>query len=289
MECKSFLGSLVQSPCDCLVIGLHDNWEESADAAEIDAATSGLLKRLVESEEISTKPLKTSMLLAPPGIASKILVTVGLGNRVSMHPSVFFRASATAMKLCSSKKRGIVRFAGFAGSALELRGAVAGSVAGCVGQDLFRKDRNTWEPDKIEWQHVAAEVVTQGQIIGKSINATRRLVNLPPNYIYPESLADAAVKLAHDCSLQVEVWDRAKLTKERCGALLGVAQGSVREPRLVILQYRGNGEAPPTALVGKGVTFDSGGYSIKPTDGMLTMKGDMAGAATVLGIMGAAA
>jgi leucyl aminopeptidase len=88
----------------------------------------------------------------------------------------------------------------------------------------------------------------------------------------------------------VEVWDQARLEKERCGALLGVARGSTKEPRLVIMKYQGADPSnPPTALVGKGVTFDSGGYSIKPTDGMLSMKCDMAGAATVVGIMTAAA
>ncbi len=168
-------------------------------------------------------------------------------------------------------------------------GAVAGSWVGCQGQDVMRKERVLFEPEKIEWHGLEPEIVRQGSIIGQSINATRRWINLPANVMDPESLANEAKELAARDGFEFESWDRDKLIQERCGALLGVARGSSRPPRLVILKYRGNDSAAPTVLVGKGVTFDSGGYSIKPTDGMLSMKCDMAGAATVMGIMSAAA
>ena len=129
-----------------------------------------------------------------------------------------------------------------------------------------------------------------GQILGESINLTRRLVNEPPQDIYPESFAAKAAEVAKACGLECEIWDQPKLEKERCGSLLAVARGSSRPPRLVILRYQGaKPQAQMLALVGKGVTFDSGGLSLKPTDGMLTMKCDMAGAATVLGAMQAIA
>jgi leucyl aminopeptidase len=108
--------------------------------------------------------------------------------------------------------------------------------------------------------------------------------------MYPESFAAEAVRVAEACGMAIEVWDQARLEAERCGSLLAVARGSSREPRLVILKYSGGAsDQAPLALVGKGVTFDSGGLSIKPTDGMKTMKCDMAGAATVLGAMQAIA
>jgi leucyl aminopeptidase len=122
------------------------------------------------------------------------------------------------------------------------------------------------------------------------VNLTRRLVNEPPSEMFPESFAAAAGGVAEECGIGIEVWDRARLEAERCGSLLAVASGSDREPRLVILKYNGGpADAPPLAFVGKGVTFDSGGLSIKPNDGMKTMKCDMAGAATVLGAMQAIA
>jgi len=270
-------------------VGIDSTWSESSEIAKIDLATNGLLRRLIESEEISTRPLKVTQIIEPAGLSVKMLVTVGLGSRDSADPNVYSRAAAAALKVIASKKRNIVRVVGFSAPPLLLRGAVSGAMVGCVGQDLFRKEKSLVEPDCIEWVGVDEATVHAGMILGEAINFSRRLVNLPPNHLYPETLADEALNLGRSHSLEVEVWDRRKLEIEGCGALLGVARGSVRDPRLVILRYNGGtaGQAP-TVLVGKGVTFDSGGYSIKPTDGMLSMKCDMAGAATVLGIMKAA-
>ena len=301
MHCERFLGDIVDAPCDCLVLGLHEDWKDSPQVARIDgvldyasgcdgAVTQGLLTRLIQSDEVSTKPLKISQIVAPAGLNAKVLITVGLGDRNAMAPNLLFRAASAALKSIAAKKRGIVRLLGFQGTPLMLRGAVAGSLVGCVGQDLFRKEKNLYEPDAIQWDAVDEQVIEMGTAIGHAINLTRRLVNLPPNYIYPETLAAESVQIGNALSMSVEVWDKARLELERCGALLGVARGSVHDPRLVIMNYRGGGSTDaPTVLVGKGVTFDSGGYSLKPTDGMLTMKCDMAGAATVLGIMSAAA
>jgi leucyl aminopeptidase len=106
----------------------------------------------------------------------------------------------------------------------------------------------------------------------------------------PEAFADTAAVIAKDAGFEVEVWDKAKLQEEKCGSLLAVARGSVKQPRLVIMKHNGGGANGKTlALVGKGVTFDSGGLSLKPSDSMKTMKCDMAGAATVLGAMRAIA
>ena len=289
MLCESFSNELFLSACDCLVVGLDNEWAKSEEIAKLDAATSGLLKRLIETEEISTKPLKMTQIVAPAGLPVKLLLTIGLGSNENRDPSVYSRAGSTALKAIASKKRGVVRMVGFQGTAISLRGAISGAMIGCVGQDLFRKEKSLHQPECIQWVGLDAATVQAGAILGEAINFTRRLVNLPPNYLYPETLADEAIQLGRDLSIAVEVWDRKRLEAEGCGALLGVARGSVRDPRLVILRYDGGeANAPPTVLVGKGVTFDSGGYSIKPTDGMLTMKCDMAGAATVLGIMKAA-
>src|SRR5690606_21979911 len=108
--------------------------------------------------------------------------------------------------------------------------------------------------------------------------------------VYPETFADRARQLANEYGLGCDILDEPRLQAERMGSLLGVAQGSTRPPRMVVLRYAGGGEQQPTiALVGKGVTFDSGGLSLKPSDSMKTMKADMAGAATVLGVMTAIA
>ncbi len=125
----------------------------------------------------------------------------------------------------------------------------------------------------------------------RAINLTRRLVNEPPQEIYPESFAARAAEVAKACGLECEIWDQAATGKRALRFAAGRGPRSSRPPRLVILRYQRRAQAgdPLLALVGKGVTFDSGGLSLKPTDGMLTMKCDMAGAATVLGAMQAIA
>src|SRR6185369_6122973 len=113
---------------------------------------------------------------------------------------------------------------------------------------------------------------------------TRELVTEPPNIIYPETFVERAKAALEGTGVEIEVLDKAAMTKLGMGALLGVAQGSIREPRLLILKWNGAGEGgQPTAFVGKGVTFDTGGISIKPAQGMEAMKWDMGGAGAVVG------
>jgi len=145
-----------------------------------------------------------------------------------------------------------------------------------------------------------------GEILAQAVNFGRDLSNTPANHLYPEKLAAEARKLARDCALSVRVLKKKDLERERMGALLGVAQGSARPPCMVVLEYRperkrvasgqkgakgakGFRKLPTLALVGKAITFDAGGLSIKPARGMEEMKFDMAGGAAVLGAMKAIA
>lgn len=167
-----------------------------------------------------------------------------------------------------------------------MEAAVAGAAAGCFGPGLYQAEPKRIAPERLMWGGAPGDVVRAGQSLAAGLNLTRRLVNEPPSVLYPESFADTAARIAAEVGMQCEVWDLDRLRQERCGALLAVAQGSTRPPRLVILNYPGAAaDAPKLTLVGKGVTFDSGGLSLKPSEGMLAMKCDMAGAATVLGAM----
>jgi leucyl aminopeptidase len=120
--------------------------------------------------------------------------------------------------------------------------------------------------------------------VAEGIDLTRSLVTEPANIIYPESFVERCRPLA-DLGIEIDVLDRDQMAKLNMGALLGVAQGSIREPRLLVLRWNGGGEEQPTAFVGKGVTFDTGGISIKPAAGMEAMKWDMGGAGAVAGAM----
>jgi len=123
----------------------------------------------------------------------------------------------------------------------------------------------------------------------EGVALTRELVTEPPNIIYPETFVERAQASLDGSGLEIEVLDRAAMTKLGMGALLGVAQGSVREARLLVLKWNGGGDSQPVAFVGKGVTFDTGGISIKPAAGMEAMKWDMGGAGAVVGAMKAIA
>lgn len=291
MKIESAQGNPVDFDCDGLVLGLGNEWQSSRHFATLDAAMNGVLKRLVESDELSTKPSKVTSILLPSGIRAKQLTIVGLGPLELRDAGVGYRAAATAAKaMAGNKNRKRIAYVGFNGDDLFLKSSVIGSITGGVGQDLFRAERSLFAPEQVHWFEVGSAMLAAGSVIGESMNIARRLVNLPPNYLYPESFSDEAIAVSKEVGLEIEVWDQARLEAEKCGALLAVSRGSVKPPRLCIMKYAGNKSGKsPIALIGKGVTFDSGGLSIKPTDGMLTMKCDMAGAATVLGIMRSAA
>ena len=130
----------------------------------------------------------------------------------------------------------------------------------------------------------------RGEIIGTAVNTARQWVNTPANALYPEALADHARKLATEQGLRCRIFNEEEIQAMNMGGLLAVARGSDREPRLITLEYKTTKKNAPTlALVGKGITFDSGGLSLKPSQGMETMKEDMSGAAAVIATMGALA
>jgi leucyl aminopeptidase len=282
---------LTEMAADAVVVGLFAEMPPGGPAAEFDRASGGLLSKLIESKEVTGKKNEIVTLLSPPGVKATVVVVAGLGPRDALDRGAAYRAAAAAAKALAGKQRGRVAFYLADHWAADLiEAGVCGSIAGCVGQDLYRAKKNRFPIADVAWATSDAKAAGGGAILGEAVNLTRRLVNEPPSEIFPESFAAEAVKVAEANGMAVEVWDRSRLEAERCGSLLAVANGSDREPRLVILRYSGGAAgAAPLALVGKGVTFDSGGLSIKPTDGMKTMKCDMAGAATVLGAMQAIA
>ncbi len=264
------------------------NWSAAADA--VNEATGGAIMRLAELGEISGKAGECISLLAPQGVKSPLALVVGLGDRETATAGSVFRAACGAARTLAARKREVVAFfADDTWSPRLLEAAVAGSITGCRGTDLYRAEKNRHPFGRVLWSG-AAEAVASGEVLGEAINTTRHLVNEPPSVMYPETFAERAAACGEESGFSVEIWDGQRLEAEGCGSLLAVARGSVRDPRLVICRYEAAAaDAPLLALVGKGVTFDSGGLSIKPTDGMLAMKCDMAGAATVLGAMQAIA
>ena len=279
-----------QTEADAIVVGVFEAAPLSGAAGEVDAALGGAIRRLVEAKEFAGRSYELAPLLVSVEKTRQVLV-VGLGRRENFDAGAAFRCSATAARSLAAKPRSKVGFFLDDGWPPEwTESGVCGALVGCQGQDLYRAEKNRHPFRNLGWSLGDDQAIATGRILGESVNLTRRLVNEPADVIYPETFALRAAEVAGKNDLQVEIWDEERLEAERCGAMLAVAKGSNRPARLVILRYRGAEQNAPTwAIVGKGVTFDSGGLSLKTPEGMLTMKCDKAGASTMVGAMQAIA
>ena len=271
---------------DAVVTFLTEGGVGSGAVAEIDRATEGLLSRLTAAGEITGKRYECVPILAAPGLKAGQLVVVGLGKREELDAGVLYRAAATAAKHLAGRPRTKVVFvADGSWTTRHIEQAVAGAAVGMVGQDLYRTEKKRTRFGSTVWFVAPPEAVARGVVIGEGVNLARRLVNTPPDDLYPQTFSEEAAAVSGRTGMEIEIWDEEQLARERCHAILAVGRGSSRAPRLVILRYRGPGVRdgqPDIAFVGKGVTFDSGGLSLKPSDSMLTMKCDMAGGAAML-------
>ncbi|HEY1785215.1 MAG TPA: leucyl aminopeptidase [Pirellulales bacterium] len=276
---------------DALALGIYAGGALSVAGREVDTVTGGMVSKLLAQKEFVGKANELLSVVAPTGLKARLLLLVGLGTAGQADTGSAYRAAAAAAMALASKERKHVAFALDPEWPADLvESGVAGVIAGSQGQDLYRAEKKRFPFTTLLWAGKLPAAVATGQILGDSINLTRRLVNEPADVMYPESFAARAAEIARHCDLEIEIWDQDRLAAERCGSLLAVARGSNQPPRLVILNYHGaKTDHPWLAIVGKGVTFDSGGLSLKPPDGMLTMKCDMAGAATMLGAMRAIA
>jgi leucyl aminopeptidase len=280
--------SLLNPDAEAVVVFLAEGGVGTGVAASLDASLGGLLGRLVAAGELTGRRYELVSLLAPPGLATGHLLVVGLGRREELDPGVLHRAAAAAARQLAGRPRSRVAFlADGSWSTTMTEQAVAGAAIGMVGQDLYRTEPKRTRFATTLWIGAEADTVTRGALIGDGMNLARRLVNTSPDHLYPESFAEEAAAIAGRTGLEIEIWDEDRLRRERCEAILAVARGSIRAPRLVLLRYRGrprsDGDRPDLALVGKGVTFDSGGLSLKPSESMMGMKMDMSGGASVLG------
>lgn len=289
MKVQSTSESASQITCSALVVFTFEGPQLSGSAAEIDSATGGVLQRLLDRGEIDSKFGRVSIFHELEGVVAKSVLIVGAGQQASFDSGAAFRLGGIALKRLADRPRDRVAIDWNNLDLMLTSSGIAGAINGCVGQDIFRAEKNLKPIGELLCCRTSIEAIERGTIVGEGMLLTRELVNLPPNYMYPESFAARAKEVAESCGLELEIWDEMRLRKENCNALLAVNAGSSRPARLLILRYRGSkptkATEQPLALVGKGVTFDSGGLSIKPTEGMTTMKCDMSGAATVLGTM----
>jgi leucyl aminopeptidase len=263
-----------------------------ASLAALDQATGGALGRLFTAGDFSGKKDDTA-LIYPPGAAARVLL-LGLGKAEEVSRTTIRRAAAAAAK--RARTIGVARAAfHLVSDGLEVPPAEAGQAIGeglAQGAWQYTEMKRPPEEKKPALERIdvlalgGADGLTEGHRVGAAIGAGQTLARgiqvLPGNICTPSYLARTAEELAGRHGFGVTVLDKAAIVREGMGALMAVAQGSVEEPRFIALEYRG-AEGAPVVLVGKGVTFDTGGISIKPAQNMEDMKYDMSGAAAVLG------
>jgi len=270
--------------------------------AEIDKATAGLLRKLAKSGELTGKTLEFTLVHAPAGLKAARLLLVGAGKREQWNGATLRKIAGAALRYL--KARSVKNFALLVreGNATEefAQAIGEGAIAANFETDKYKTDKKN---DKnIETVLVAGfsdaeraggdKGLSKGRIIADAQNFARDLVNEPSNKLTPRILAEKAEAMAKEAGLAVEILDEKKIAGLKMGALLSVAQGGPEPPRVMVVTYTPANPkpgAPVIGLVGKAVTFDTGGISIKPADGMEKMKYDMAGGATMLGVMRALA
>ncbi len=232
--------------------------------------------------------------LAAPGQAWGRITLVGLGRLDELSDEQVRRAMGSAIRDVATSARTVATTLALTNpSASTLRAAAEGTILGAYRyDDLLGKARPHVLTDVTfviasSTGASADDALTRGRAHAKAQCVAARLVTQPPNLMGPEEVADAASELLPD-DVDVDVWDEARLEQEGCGGLLAVARGSARPPRLVRLRYRPTDPVARVSLVGKGITFDTGGISLKrPSAIMEHMKGDMGGAAVVMGVFSA--
>ncbi|HEV3219268.1 MAG TPA: leucyl aminopeptidase [Candidatus Acidoferrales bacterium] len=268
--------------------------------AELDKSTGGLLRRLAKSGELTGKSLEMTLIHVPSGIKAERLLLVGAGKKEKFSDAELRRLAGAALRFL--KPRGVKRAAFLAREADANSGAAEAVAEGLLLADFEGDKYKTGKKDDAPVDSAALagwpagsesqQGIDRGRIIAEGQNFARELANEPSNKMTPTILADRAAAMAREEGLGCEVLDEKRIAELKMGALLSVAQGSVEPPRLIAITYTPSNAAPGApvlGLVGKAVTFDTGGISIKPANDMDKMKFDMSGGAAMIGTMRALA
>ncbi len=300
MRISCQFGPLADVEADWLIVGICEKEGPSPSVQELDQALGGALVRLIEKGDIAGKAKELTPILDCKGVKAARVLAVGLGQRDKIDTAGLIGAAAAAAKSITGKAYNRLAI----GLPEQTPGMDAAGVAwalgvglqqGCEGPGIRKNKPERFTPKELVVaapstapRDAVEQAARRAGVEGRAVSLARELVNMPPCDLYPESFAERARQVAAATGTECVVWDEKQLLAERMNALLAVARGSDRPPRLVVMRYRGGG-AKSLGLVGKGVTFDSGGLSLKTNEQMVDMKCDMAGAAAVLSALQAVA
>ncbi len=313
MEIKAILGNIYEIECDALVVGMFEGEKpEEGLLADLDKRSGGVIASLVETGEFTGKSSESAYIHNPGGMKARRLLLLGAGKQEEFTADGVRKMAGTAARTLRGKKARSFAFVRPPALAALAEFPIGESAQAAVEGALF----SLFEPDKyhtsdktedhLETLTFAVSIthdgagagnldelkrgVERGRIIAEAANFAREIINEPSNVMTPTELARKAEEVAKDYGLELDVLEEAGMKDLGMGSLLGVAQGSAEPAKLIVLRYTPKAASDETiAIVGKGVTFDTGGISIKPSDGMEKMKYDMAGGATTIAAMRAIA
>jgi leucyl aminopeptidase len=302
MEVRAANEKFHEVDADALVVTVYEG-ETAQEGAlkELNERTNGIVAEILQSDEMRGKQGETVYLYRPGNIRARRLVLVGAGKREDFSFDTIRRVTGSAARYLRSK--GVRSMAILRRSQLDIessaQAAVEGALIGLFEPDMYKtENKEERRIDELILVTVSTDLnpalakgVERGRIIGEAVNFARGLSNEPSSVLTPTELAERAREVAVRYGLDIDILDEARMKELGMGALLGVARGSDEPAKLIVLRYTPDGTEPMgndadvVAVVGKGVTFDSGGISIKPAEGMEKMKYDMSGAAATLASM----
>ena len=305
MEIKVERGDLAEHPAKAVIVNLFEGVKSpGGGTGAVDKALDGAISQLIAEGETKGKKAELTLVHTLGKLPTPRVLVVGLGKQADFNLDVVRDVTGTALRRCraagASTVATIVHGAGIAGLDAE---ACAQAIAEGAVMGLYRFDRLK-KPDKDQKRIESVTLVERdeskldtlkrgvqrGRVLGEAVNHARDMANEPANLFTPSVMAERAQALAKDAGLECQVLEQAEMEKLGMGALLGVAVGSVQPPKFIVLRHRGDRSSKETiGLLGKGITFDSGGISIKPAAGMEEMKGDMSGGAAVIAALWALA
>ena len=305
MEIKTVVGDIARIEAGAIIVNLFEEMERlDGDMANIDKALDGAISQLISQGEIKGKLNEVTIVHSLGKLPATRVVVAGLGKKQELTQDRIRGVVAETCRLLQQK--GVDSIASIAQGAeiagITLEGAAQAVTEGALlGVYSFRRHiTKEAEHGEIKQLLIVGSDQTKlpileqgcykGRVLAEATNLARDMVNEPANYMTPNHMAEMAAKLAKTYGLKLSVLEREQMQELGMGALLGVAQGSRQPPKFIVLHYRGSDSTEiDVALVGKGVTFDSGGISIKPSEKMDEMKGDMAGGAAVMAAISAIA
>ena len=296
MEFSIKNGNPENQAVDCVIVGVFEGGKLTDAAKSIDGASSNAVTAVLKSGDFEGKLSSSVVLHGLAGVTARRVLLVGMGKQDEFSEKQYRQTVRAAVK---ALPKGVASASFFLGEVDIKESSTAAKVAalGEVVMDTTYQV-NAIKQKKADPQPLTSIIIIvdktdnaqaeaglkQGLAIGAGVSLAKDLGNLPPNICTPTYLGEQAKQLAATYGFKVEVLEQAEIEKLGMGSFLGVAQGSVEPPRFIILQHlKGKKEQKPTVLVGKGITFDTGGISLKPGGDMDEMKYDMCGAASVLG------